>query len=229
MKVGVQLPEVERECDWAEMRSIARTAEDSGFDSIWVGDHLLFRDDTTGTRGPWEAWSLLAALGEANDLPLIYDIGSGLLDHSFPWLPRWLDDEPAARQTLAAGAGLVTFSGDKLLGGPQAGIIVGRADLVGRVRSHPMARALRVDSATYAALSATLTAYLDGAPEDLPLWRYALADAATLRARSQTVAEDLTLNHREVVLFNLLDSAMKDLNARLEQSIPQYLGPLLLR
>lgn len=131
----------------------------------------------------------LAALGEAKDLPLIYDIGSGLLDHSFPWLPRWLDDEPAARQTLAAGAGLVTFSGDKLLGGPQAGIIVGRADLVGRVRSHPMARALRVDSATYAALSATLTAYLDGAPEDLPLWRYALADAATLRARSQTVAD----------------------------------------
>ncbi|HET9772995.1 MAG TPA: L-seryl-tRNA(Sec) selenium transferase, partial [Acidimicrobiia bacterium] len=84
----------------------------------------------------------LAGLGP----PVVADIGSGLLDESTPWLaerPGWLRDEPGARQTLAAGAALVTFSGDKLLGGPQAGVIAGRADLVAAVGRHPLARAVR--------------------------------------------------------------------------------------
>ena len=67
MKVGIQLPEVERQVSWREVREIANTAEEVGFDSIWVGDHLLFRDAVTGVRGPLEAWSLLAALGEATE------------------------------------------------------------------------------------------------------------------------------------------------------------------
>ena len=65
MKIGIQLPEVEREYRWPEIRDIALTVEAVGFDSIWVGDHLLFEDEITGTRGPWEAWSMLAALVEA--------------------------------------------------------------------------------------------------------------------------------------------------------------------
>jgi L-seryl-tRNA(Ser) seleniumtransferase len=131
----------------------------------------------------------LSALAAEHGLPLIYDIGSGLLDESSAWLPSWIRGEPGVRQALAAGAGLVTFSGDKLLGGPQAGVIVGDSDLIGTVRSHPLARALRVDSVTYAALSATLTEYLEGPPEGIPFWRFALADSEGLRRRCQPVAD----------------------------------------
>ena len=104
--------------------------------------------------------SQLADLGA----PLVVDTGSGLLDSRCPWLkgnpPGWLADEPAARQTLEAGAGLVTFSGDKLFGGPQAGIIAGDAELVRRCAKHPLARALRPGSLVLAALQQTALASL---------------------------------------------------------------------
>src|SRR5437764_5736855 len=80
--------------------------------------------------------------------PVFVDAGSGLLDEHTPWLaerPAWLHDEPGVRQCIEAGAAVVTFSGDKLLGGPQAGVIVGRADLVEACGRHPLARALRAD------------------------------------------------------------------------------------
>src|SRR5207247_1786596 len=67
LKVGVQLPEVEREVGWAELRDMARAAEQVGFDSLWVGDHLLFRDPDVPPRGPWEAWSVLAALAAVTE------------------------------------------------------------------------------------------------------------------------------------------------------------------
>lgn len=107
-------------------------------------------------------------------VPIVMDIGSGLLAPD-PALP----DEPDAATALAGGAALVTASGDKLLGGPQAGIVLGEADLVQRLRRHPLARALRVDKLTLAALEATL----QGPPP--PVTRYRSADSAALRERCE--------------------------------------------
>ena len=131
----------------------------------------------------------LARLARAKDIPLINDIGSGLLDSEAPWVPRWLQEEPGVAQALREGADLVTFSGDKLLGGPQAGILVGRRDLLDSVRSSPLARALRVDGVTYAALAGTLEHYLNGAPVEVPFWRFALLGERELRSRSQRLVD----------------------------------------
>lgn len=137
----------------------------------------------------------LAALAHEHDLPLVHDIGSGLLDEDVPWLdgpaPDWLSGEPAARQSLEAGADLVTFSGDKLLGGPQAGLIVGTAEAVGGLRSHPMARALRVDGVTIAGVGATLEAFLAGDVTKIPFWRQALIPYDTMEKRAAAAAEHL--------------------------------------
>ena len=111
------------------------------------------------------------------DAPLVVDIGSGLLAPS-PVLP----DEPDAASALRAGAALVTASGDKLLGGPQAGLLLGRADVVDRLRRHPLARALRVDKLTLAALEATLRG------PAAPVARFLAADPVALRARASRLA-----------------------------------------
>lgn len=125
------------------------------------------------------------------DRPLVADIGSGLLDSRCGWLrsgpPGWLADEPAARQTLEAGADLVTFSGDKLFGGPQAGIIAGRADLIATISTHPLARALRPGSLVLGALQATALAYLDGDGDAIPFWRMAALSVDSLRARAEAL------------------------------------------
>lgn len=130
----------------------------------------------------------LATLGP----PVVVDAGSGLLDETTPWLPRrpaWLRDEPGARQCLAAGAALVTFSGDKLLGGPQAGIIAGRADLVRAASRHPLARAVRADKTTLAALQQVALAYLSGDVSSIPLWRMATVPVEALRERAAALAD----------------------------------------
>jgi L-seryl-tRNA(Ser) seleniumtransferase len=132
----------------------------------------------------------LAGLGP----PLVVDIGSGLLDETTPWLaerPVWLRDEPGARQCLEAGAALVTFSGDKLLGGPQAGVIAGRADLVAAVARHPLARAVRADKMALAALQSVALAYLAGDGDAIPLWRMAAAAPAVLRERAEVLASQV--------------------------------------
>jgi L-seryl-tRNA(Ser) seleniumtransferase len=131
----------------------------------------------------------LADLAHAAGIPLLYDLGSGLLDSDVPWLPQWLRGEPAVRQSLRAGADVVMFSGDKLLGGPQAGIIAGRSSVISRLRHSPLARAVRVDAVTYAALGATLEAYLDGPPTDVPFWRHALVADKELERRCRIVSE----------------------------------------
>ena len=125
-------------------------------------------------------------------VPVVADIGSGLLDAACPWLvggpPAWLEGEPAARQTLASGAALVTFSGDKLLGGPQAGIIAGRADLVAACAAHPLARALRPGGLVLSALQDVLLAYLRrDAGRTVPFWRMATVLVSELEARALAV------------------------------------------
>lgn len=141
----------------------------------------------------------LATLG----VPVLADIGSGLLDASCPWLdgppPRWLEGEPAARQTLAAGADLVLFSGDKLFGGPQAGIIAGRSDLVAACGRHPLARALRPGGLVLSALQATTLAYLRRDGQAIPFWRMASLPAAGLRERAAAVIDRAGLTSARAV------------------------------
>jgi L-seryl-tRNA(Ser) seleniumtransferase len=136
--------------------------------------------------------SELATLG----VPVVADIGSGLLNADTPWLghgpPAWLAGEPAAKQTLAAGADLVTFSGDKLLGGPQAGIIAGRADLVKACASHPLARALRPGGLVLGALQQTALAYLRRDLTGLAFWRMADTSVSELRTRATAICAAVT-------------------------------------
>lgn len=127
------------------------------------------------------------------DVPLVADIGSGLLDEACPWLasgpPAWLKDEPAARQTLEAGANLVVFSGDKLLGGPQAGIIAGDADLVAKCAQHPLARALRPGGLVLASLQELAMAYLRRDGDAIPFWRMASVPVAELARRAEQLRD----------------------------------------
>jgi L-seryl-tRNA(Ser) seleniumtransferase len=171
-----------------------------------VGDYATVIDDTTAMllkvhpsnyrvtgfsedAGP----AALHALAVERGVPFVYDIGSGLLDESVPWLggapPPWTVGEPGVRQTLAAGADAVTFSGDKLLGGPQAGVIAGSADLVAQLRASPIARAQRIDGATLAALTVTFEMYADGRGAQIPFWNMASRTDAELRERLTTIAE----------------------------------------
>lgn len=138
-----------------------------------------FVEDTTVSQ--------LSTLG----VPVVADIGSGLIDVSCPWLggppPAWLAGEPAAAQTLDDGADLVTFSGDKLFAGPQAGIIAGRADLVARCATHPLARALRPGGLVLGALQQTALAYLNRDVDALPFWKMVAVPVEALQQRAAQI------------------------------------------
>ena len=121
----------------------------------------------------------LAGIARRHDLPLVDDLGSGALVD--------VEGEPTPAAALAAGASLVCFSGDKLLGGPQAGIVAGRADLVERLRRHPLHRALRSDKLTLAALEGTLALYLDR-PGEIPVLRMLREPVEAVRARADGLA-----------------------------------------
>lgn len=131
----------------------------------------------------------LVSLAHSQGLLVVDDLGSGtLLDTTL----FGLSPEPTVQNSVAAGADLITFSGDKLMGGPQAGLIVGRAELIARLRSHPLARALRVGKMTLAALNATLLHYLRGdALTALPVWQMIAAQPADLRARVESWRQTL--------------------------------------
>lgn len=124
----------------------------------------------------------LAKLAHRHDLPLLYDQGSGCLLDTTPF---GLEAEPTVPEGIAAGCDLITFSGDKLLGGPQAGVMIGRPDLIARCKSHPLARAVRPDKLALAGLAATLTHFLKNeAPEKIPVWRMISAPLADIEQRA---------------------------------------------
>ena len=128
----------------------------------------------------------LARLSRGRGVHFLHDLGSGFVH--FPGGPEWTTAEPPIEASLSDGADLVMFSGDKLLGGPQAGIVVGRKELVEALKEHPMLRALRVDKMTLAALEATLHAYLAGRGAELPLWEMALRSPDDLEITARAIA-----------------------------------------
>ena len=124
----------------------------------------------------------LAALGRSRAVPVFQDLGSGAL---VPLQGEGLSSELTVPMAVAAGADVVAFSGDKLLGGPQAGLLVGRKALLSRIKAHPLTRALRVDKMTVAALEATLELYRDGRPEAVPTVRLLSQRPEELRTRAE--------------------------------------------
>jgi L-seryl-tRNA(Ser) seleniumtransferase len=164
-------------------RALARTGG--------VGLALKVHQSNYRIEGFTESTSIaeLATLG----VPVVADLGSGLLDTSTPWLasgpPSWLRGEPAVRQALEEGAALVTFSGDKLLGGPQAGVIAGARSLVDACGRHPLARAVRPGGLVLHALQAVALAYLRRDGDAIPFWRMATAEVSSLRQRAAALGE----------------------------------------
>ncbi len=131
----------------------------------------------------------LGEIAHQAGIPLVDDLGSGALLDTAQF---GLSHEPTIGESLAAGADLVCFSGDKLLGGPQAGIILGKADLVTKLKKHPLARAIRVDKLCLAALSVTLLHYLkDEATTKIPIWRMISAPAEALQSRAKNWSDTL--------------------------------------
>ncbi|MBQ0718493.1 MAG: L-seryl-tRNA(Sec) selenium transferase, partial [Sulfitobacter litoralis] len=148
------------------------------------------------------------------DIPVVADVGSGLIDATCPWMkgapPAWLSGEPAVVQSLSAGADLVTFSGDKLLGGPQAGIIVGRRELVELCQRHPLARALRPGGLVLSALQETALAYLrKDVVTVIPFWHMVATPVGELEERANSIVAAVKASHpsAEAVPTNALPGA----------------------
>ena len=146
-------------------------------------------------------------------VPVVADIGSGLLDNSCPWLhghmssiPQWLSTEPAAKQALTDGASLVTFSGDKLLGGPQCGVIAGSKELVDKCAAHPLMRALRPSAHTMMWLQTVLLSYCARTVcDDIPFWNMVSQSIESLQYRAQQIVA--SSNHGHVVPLTSLVGA----------------------
>lgn len=145
----------------------------------------------------------LAALCQQRGLPLIEDMGSGLLIDLSPY---GLPDEPTVQASLRAGADLVSFSGDKLLGGPQAGLIAGKKAYIDRLKQHPLTRAVRIDKMTLAALEATLMLYddADTAMQQIPTLRLLALSPAELRAKADRLLAQL---HERAIPAALVQAA----------------------
>jgi len=150
----------------------------------------------------------MVALGRKHGLPVLEDLGSGSF-HDFTALG--LGDEPTVQQVVAAGPDVVTFSGDKVLGGPQAGIIVGRKEWIDRIKKNPMNRALRIDKMTLAALEATMRLYVDPelARRSIPTLSMVTATAEELRRRARRLAGRISRDLGEAFTVTMQDGASR--------------------
>ncbi|GAB4116621.1 MAG: L-seryl-tRNA(Sec) selenium transferase [Roseiflexaceae bacterium] len=192
---GFRIPDVLRQsgATLVEVGTTNRTYVNDYAAAIGERTALLLRVHTSNFRlvGFVHETSLadLAALGQARAITVLDDLGSGTL---LPTAPYGLNPEPTVAESVAAGADLVTFSGDKLLGGPQAGLIVGRRALIEQLKRHPLARALRIDKATIAGLEATLLSYLRGsALREIPIWQMISAPLEQVQQRALRMLEQI--------------------------------------
>ncbi len=193
---GFRIPDVMRQSrsKLTEVGTTNRTRAADYEGAITPKTAALMRVHSSNFRivGFTEAASLedMVAVARTHGALVIDDIGSGcLLDTTVYGLPA----EPTPQASVAAGADVVLFSGDKLLGGPQGGLIVGSHDAIERMKRHPLARVVRLDKASIAGLAATLRLYVEGvAQERVPVWRMIAAPLDTLEARAQGIASGIT-------------------------------------
>lgn len=141
----------------------------------------------------------LVALGRKHNIPVMEDLGNGAI---FDLRAVGIHNESGVRESLQAGADVITYSGDKLLGGPQAGLITGRKEPIARIRSNPLFRALRVDKLTYAALEATLLAYLREDYDALPVLRMMRLSSAQIKRRAEAMVNSLPRKHFDVEVIS---------------------------
>ncbi len=163
----------------------------------------------------------LVSLGRDHSIPVMYDLGSGCLVN----LKQYgIHTEPSVRDILRSGADLVTFSGDKLLGGPQAGLILGKKDLIEKIQKHPLTRAVRIDKLTLAALEATLLEYADEerARTGIPTLRMLLEDAEKIRARARKIAGTLRRNREDAAIEVIKDSSQAGGGSLPEVNFPTF-------
>ena len=189
---GFRIPDVMRQsgATLVEVGTTNRTYARDYSDAVSPQTAALLKVHSSNFRisGFTHAASLeeLVALGRDRGLPVVHDLGSGCLLET---KDLGLAHEPMPQESIAAGADLALFSGDKLLGGPQAGIVAGKRDIVATLARHPLARALRMDKLNLAALSATLLHYLRGeATQKVPVWRMLAPAEAQVRASAEAWA-----------------------------------------
>jgi L-seryl-tRNA(Ser) seleniumtransferase len=175
------------------------------------------------------ALSDMASLAHQYGIPLVDDLGSGALIDTAEF---GLQHEPMVQESLAAGADLVCFSGDKLVGGPQAGIIIGKADLVARIKKHPLARAVRADKLCLAGLAATLTHYLkDEALTEIPIWRMISMKPDAIKERAERWAVELgsSCDPRKVTLSVIEGRSTVGGGSLPEETLPTFLLAMTIR
>ncbi|MCL5021791.1 MAG: L-seryl-tRNA(Sec) selenium transferase [Nitrospirae bacterium] len=163
----------------------------------------------------------LVALGRGRGIPVMYDLGSGCL---MDLRPYGIHLEPSVREVVKSGADLITFSGDKLLGGPQAGLIVGKREFIEKIQKNPLARAVRIDKLTLAALEATLMEYADedGAKERIPTLKMLFEDPESIRTRAKKIALLLKRGLTDAEVALIPDSSKAGGGSLPEVDFPTY-------